>query len=1380
MPSEGSAASPRPLPWWTWVLPGLVCQLGTQASLATMVSPGVSATYLPIPLALVMSFWWGPRVLVGVFLNAMFSASLWDLERWRLYPVYAIPETAAVFVGWLLFTRIGKGQCWLPDLRNLIKFLLLAVLPAAVLNGFYVEGQFVLLGDQQPEEFWSQSFEGFVATVLDGIAIAAPLAFFLTAPLERRGLILSTGTIHPLKKTLQTLVPVVWLEIGLVFCGIALLSNMLPLNKAWIIYGMFVLWAAVRHGAWMALLINLWLEIVIMLLPPLLARLGHDSPDEIPLETMRMSLAILCLAGVIIGRAVSDYATESEYRKSAEDELSTSRANLSRALSDSQRNAIGSRENKERFQALFEQASDGIFLTDSSGRYIEVNPAGVELLGFSRSEILAMRIPEILPPEEQGRLAGELSNLATGKPARTEWRILKKDGSSFHGEIDARQLPDGTVLALLRDVTLRKKEEQVRSKLLFDLGERVKELSALHKASRLLLEERPLNQDLLASMVALLPPAWKCPEVCEARICYGELEARTPGWRESPWKQTAAIETRSGMKGSIEVVYLEERPAEAEGPFLAEERSLLQSLADKLAGYFERKQAERALMELEARQRLINERFSLAVEAARIGVWELDFVRNLLVWDEQMCRLYGISSERFSGTYQDWAKGLHPEDLPRAHEAVQLARDGVKPFDTEFRVIWPNGEVRHLRAFARLVKDEAGTPIRMTGVNYDITESKRAAEALGASERMLREFIRHAPAAIAVLDNNMCYLQASGQYLKDYSLIESEIIGRSHYEIFPDIPERWKEGHKRVLAGAVERCEEDFVQRADGSSDWLQWELRPWYKSGGGIGGVILFTQLITQRKRSEQAMRASEARLSAILDNSPNVAIQGYDQVGRVLFWNKASEQIFGYTSQEALGKTLFKLTRSREQELEFLGMLKEVAAAGAPKGPYEVRFRRKDGRDGVSVSTLFRIPTPDGQGMFISMDVDVTERWLLESRLQHAQKMDSIGRLAGGVAHDFNNLLTGIIGYADLVLSDPTPHPRTRNIAEIRKIGIRAGNLTRQLLSFSRQQVVEPRFIDLNTIVTEMKNMLGRLIEGGIEIKFKLAGEPTGLVADPGQIEQILLNLVVNARDASSGSGEILVGTLHENLEQPFLRHGFSAPPGKYVGLAVQDAGCGMSPEIIEHIFEPYFTTKAMGKGTGLGLSMVFGIVKKLNGYVDIVSTPGAGSTFRVLLPAAERREITRIQPVQKLQSTGEETILLVDDEETILEVASRGLREYGYRVLPANTPELALEIARTHDGPIHLLVSDVVLPRRSGPQVAEGVVKHRPGISVLFTSGYTEDETVLHGVSQRSINFLEKPFTLEQLTLKVRNVLSREGPSVGAGSPSNGATQAPNSSA
>jgi two-component system cell cycle sensor histidine kinase/response regulator CckA len=398
------------------------------------------------------------------------------------------------------------------------------------------------------------------------------------------------------------------------------------------------------------------------------------------------------------------------------------------------------------------------------------------------------------------------------------------------------------------------------------------------------------------------------------------------------------------------------------------------------------------------------------------------------------------------------------------------------------------------------------------------------------------------------------------------------------------------------------------------------------------------------------------------------------------------------------------------------------------------------------------------------ISLQREVAERKRLETQLLQAQKMEAIGRLAGGIAHDFNNLLTAILGYADLMLTDlAAAAPLRQEIQAIQLAGERAAALTRQLLAFSRQQVLQPELLDLNTIVVILSQLLRRLIGEDIEL-ITLLGPDLGWVkADPGQIEQVVLNLAINARDAMPHGGTVTIETANVELDANYARQHVGVKAGSYVLLAISDTGLGMDAETQSRIFEPFFTTKELGKGTGLGLAMVHGIVYQSGGHIGVYSEVGHGTTFKIYLPRAEEREtVARPQPARARAPTGSETILLVEDDPSVRELAHTLLRRYGYAVLEAANGAAALELAQHYLGPIDLVITDVVMPGGlSGPQLVQQLVAQRPRLKVLYMSGYTDNAIVHHGVLDSDLAFLQKPFTPEVLARKVREVLDRAVP-------------------
>jgi two-component system cell cycle sensor histidine kinase/response regulator CckA len=384
--------------------------------------------------------------------------------------------------------------------------------------------------------------------------------------------------------------------------------------------------------------------------------------------------------------------------------------------------------------------------------------------------------------------------------------------------------------------------------------------------------------------------------------------------------------------------------------------------------------------------------------------------------------------------------------------------------------------------------------------------------------------------------------------------------------------------------------------------------------------------------------------------------------------------------------------------------------------------------------------------------------ERSQLEEQLRQAQKMEAIGRLAGGIAHDFNNLLTAILGYSQLLLDSVHDQPALRaDVEEIKKAGERAGSLTRQLLAFSRKQILEPKILDLNEVVSDVENMLRRIIGEDVRFSTHLAASLGRIKADPGQIQQVLINLAVNARDAMPRGGTLTIGTANTTLPPEFV--GVQAGPhaDAYVSLTVTDSGCGMSPGVRAQIFEPFFTTKGPGKGTGLGLSTVYGIVAQSSGYVEVDTAPDRGTAFTVYLPVVDEAiECIDSTPLDPAVVTGTDTILFVDDEPGIRELARRVLEKHGYRVLDARDTASALQASRQHAGPIDLLITDIVMPGTNGPELAQWIVASRPGVQVLYISGYSHLSTGVGSMSAHTA-LLQKPFTPEQLVRKVRERLN-----------------------
>lgn len=533
----------------------------------------------------------------------------------------------------------------------------------------------------------------------------------------------------------------------------------------------------------------------------------------------------------------------------------------------------------------------------------------------------------------------------------------------------------------------------------------------------------------------------------------------------------------------------------------------------------------------------------------------------------------------------------------------------------------------------------------------------------------------------------------------------------------------------------------------DGSYRWLSWR-----------AVTDLSRKSIYASARDTTEMRRTEQKIRSILESAPDAMIIA-NAVGEITLVNNQTEAMFGYGREEILGKQIEMLMpeRYRERHVSHREQFIHNPRIRRMGAALELFGQRKDGGEFPVEISLSPLETEEDV-LTVSAVRDVTQSKSLEKQLRQAQKMDAIGKLAGGVAHDFNNLLTIISGYSDMLLQSlDDSDPNRELVAEIYHAGERSAGLTRQLLAFSRQQILTLKVLDLNKIVADAEKMLRRLIGENIRLSTSLSAGLWPIRADAGQIEQILLNLAVNARDAMADGGRLTMETQNVVLDQTYAESRADVSPGQYVLLAVSDTGCGMSPEVMARIFEPFFTTKEPGKGTGLGLATVHGIVKQSAGHIGVYSEVGIGTTFKIYLPRAEGSNSgTHDWPRTRKPDRGIETILLVEDEDRVRAFSKHILVGCGYRVLEAVDGEQAIEVATKYADHVHLLITDVIMPKAGGRAVANGVAKLKPGIRVLFVSGYTDDSVVRHGVLEEGVNFLQKPFSPASLAQKVREVL------------------------
>ena len=516
------------------------------------------------------------------------------------------------------------------------------------------------------------------------------------------------------------------------------------------------------------------------------------------------------------------------------------------------------------------------------------------------------------------------------------------------------------------------------------------------------------------------------------------------------------------------------------------------------------------------------------------------------------------------------------------------------------------------------------------------------------------------------------------------------------------------------------------------------------------------------ERARQRDALRSQGRLLRQIIDANPSL-IFVKDWNGRFVLVNQATAQVYGATVDSLVGKTDADFNPNVQEVAHFLRDDREVMASGNPKLIAEEPVTNPVTGETRWFQTIkMPLRSPDeGNAALLGVATEITERKRLEEQLLQSQKMEAVGQLAGGVAHDFNNILTAIVGYTDLLAAELDGEARQlEDLEEIRKAARRAAALTRQLLAFSRKQVLEPRIIDVNSVVENLDKMLRSLISENIELKTHLASDLAAARADPNQIEQVVMNLAINARDAMPDGGTVTIETRNAILDDAYAAQHVSVIPGEYVMLAVSDTGCGMDEKTKSRIFEPFFTTKPAGRGTGLGLSTVYGIVKQTGGNIWLYSEVGKGTTFKIYLPAiaALPEDIGKVAPAEAAPRGGG-TVLVVEDDTQLRRLTHRALASQGYTVLEADRGSTALDIARRHKGHIDLLLTDVIMPDTNGRKLAETIKAARPGMRVLYMSGYPDGAITSHGVLEPGVAYLAKPFTTEAVTRKVREVLEAQ---------------------
>jgi len=1065
---------------------------------------------------------------------------------------------------------------------------------------------------------------------------------------------------------------------------------------------------------------------------------------------------------------------------------------------------------EENYRSIFENAVEGIFQSTLDGQFMTANPAIARILGYESPAELIARVTDAtsqiyVHPEDRAE-AGRLQKEA-GTLLGFEFEANRKNGDKIWLSLNRRSVRDKKGVELYHEGTIEDITERKRAQEALTESERRKNAilnSALdcvvsidHEG--IIIDFNPAaehtfgytSQSIVGKKMGdlLVPPSLRSQHE------HGFARFLTTGCSSMLGKRIEISAMRSdGREIPIElsIVAIGERPRPKFTAFI---RDLT-----------ERKRAEDEQARLNSQIREHTDRLKTIVATVPGVVFEVggspgSAENRTNFVSEYIGPMLGYTVSEWLAAPGFWLSIVHPDDRERVRQAAVLEFTEGRNGSHEFRWIRKDGRIVWVQAHTIVVRNEDGKVAGVRGVVTDITERKRVEEmqarretqalfraevgaALAVSQAPLRvtlaacaeAMVKHLHAAFARVwtlnrEEDVLELQASAGIYTHIDGGHSRVpvgkfkIGKIAQERAPHITNdvqndprvgdhEWARQQKMIAFAGYPLLVED---RLLGVMAMFSREQLPEDTLDAMASVADVISQGI-ERKRAEHELRNSEERYRDLVENAHDI-IYSHDLQGHYTSMNKAGMLITGYNLEEALALDLTKTVAPEYQE-QARDMLRRKLA-GESLTAYEMEIVAKDGHR-ITVEANTKLVYQDGVPVGVQgIARDVTRRKQLEEQLRQSQKMEAIGQLAGGVAHDFNNLLTAINGYSGLALQRiDEHHPLRSYLEEIKKAGDRAANLTRQLLAFGRKQILQPLPINLNDVVTDMTKLLRRLIGEDVEFTAKLNPALKKIKADPGQIEQVLVNLVVNARDAMPQGGNLTIETAAVELDREYALQHVGVSAGHYTMLAVSDTGTGMDEITKARIFDPFFTTKEKGKGTGLGLSTVYGIVKQSGGNILVYSEPGHGTTFKVYLPQlqTEPQKIEAVMP-EIVMPGGSETILLVEDEDVVRGLAVKILEQSGYRVLSASRGEDAIHLALKQADEIDLLLTDVVMPETSGKEVADRLRELRPGLRVVFMSGYTDEAIVHHGVLDSNVEFIQKPFTPNALVRKVREVLDAE---------------------
>ncbi|MDG3005472.1 PAS domain S-box protein [Paludisphaera mucosa] len=1006
------------------------------------------------------------------------------------------------------------------------------------------------------------------------------------------------------------------------------------------------------------------------------------------------------------------------------------------------------RASEARFRAVVDSGMLATFFWEEGGRVYDANDAFLKLVGYTRDEMRAGLLSwvEMSPPEARDGDLNALAEIAmTGRCVPYEKEYIRKDGGRVPILLGAAGL-DGAArgVAFAIDQTVRKRAEERQA--------RDAQILAGVRDSVVVTDSDGLVTYWNDGATRLY--GWTAGELVGRSVL-----DRVP---EGPPRESARDRLRAvGLQGEFQGEYEDYRKdgsriwVEYRSSLIADGGLESMSHLGVAREITTRKDAETALQASESRYRTL-------IAATTAIVWNTPASGEI-----ETEQAWGDFTGQAFAEYRGWGwlDAVHADDREATAHAWSTAVAERTVYQVAHRLRRADGVYRQMNVRGVPIMDPGGGIREWVGIHTDVTDQQRAEADLRLRDRAIRAVGQGIVIADADRpDDPIIYVSPGFERLTGYD--SEEVLGRNCRFLQGEDTDPAAVDRLREAIRGGEPCTVELLNyRKDGSSFWNELSISPVRDAAGRLIHFVGVSVEVTTRRVLEERFRRATQRLEHVVASSPAIlftsSVAG-DRIQEFTWISESLLEVLGYRPDAAMRPGWWAENIHPEDRGRILADLHgELFLRG--RNDQEYRFRHGDGGYRWMRADLRLVRDATGRPLeVVGSWADVTERKSLEEQFQQAQKMDAFGQLAAGVAHDFNNLLTIINGYSDLLLQSlPQGDPSRNLVAEIYKAGERSAGLTRQLLAFSRQQVLATRVIDLNEVVTDTEKMLRRLIGEDVRLTAALGSEPRPVRADPGQVEQVLLNLAVNARDAMPEGGRLTIETRNVELDEAYVRTHGAARAGPHVLLSVADTGSGIPPELMAKVFEPFFTTKEPGKGTGLGLATVYGIVKQSGGHVAVYSEVGVGTTFKVYLPRVEPASTGPKSPSPILPPPpGTETVLLAEDEAAVRSLTRYVLAQCGYRVLEASDGDDAVRVAAGYDGPIDLLVTDVVMPGSGGRAVAERMAERRPGIRVLYVSGYTDDAVIRHGVLREGADFLQKPFTPIALAFKVRAVLDRDG--------------------